>query len=70
MRNYDMAAERKELIERSKALFFKTDGATITCSKTIIRLPALVGNVINADGSYDWGALLVFMEFIEKGLIK
>jgi len=67
MENYDLEAARADLITKSKALLmknWKADGGVYENYNSITGVGA---DVTNADGFYHWGALLTFMEFIERG---
>ncbi|MXV17233.1 MGH1-like glycoside hydrolase domain-containing protein [Hufsiella ginkgonis] len=70
LKNYETAPARAELIQKSRELFFKNWRLNNGVYENYNAVTGQGGDVINADGSYHWGALLVFMEFIEKGLIR
>lgn len=67
MRNYHQAAARTDLIEKSRTLLLKNwreDGGVY---ENYNSMNGKGNDVTNADGFYHWGALLTFIEFIEKG---
>jgi putative isomerase len=70
LRNYETTQARADLIERSRTLFLKNWNKEKAVYENNNALTGEGGDVLNADGSYHWGALLVFMEFIERGMIK
>jgi putative isomerase len=66
MRNYDLKDARADLITKSKALLmqnWKEDGGVYENYNSVNGKGT---DVTNADGFYHWGALLVFMEFLER----
>jgi len=70
MRNYNVDDARKDLVEKSKALLMKNlkkDGGVYENYNSVT---GEGGDVNSADGFYHWGALLTFMELIEKGYMK
>jgi putative isomerase len=65
MQNYDVKDARADLIAKSKALLmqnWKEDGGVYENYNSVNGKGSDVGS---ADGFYHWGALLVFMEFLE-----
>ena len=70
MRNYDLTATRKDLIDKSKALLLKHWKEEGTVYENYNSVTGHGNDVPNADGFYHWGALLTFIEFIEKGYMK
>ena len=69
MRNYKVTEARADLIEKSRALLMKNllkDGGVYENYNAV---SGEAGDVNSADGFYHWGALLTFMELIEKGFI-
>ncbi len=67
MRNYPVQAARLDLIAKSKALLLKNwkkDGGVYENYNSV---SGEGGDVNSADGFYHWGALLTFIELIEKG---
>jgi hypothetical protein len=70
MRNYDLKDTRMDLIGKSKNLFFKNWKADGGVYENYNSVNGIGGDVINADGFYHWGALLTFMEFIERGYMQ
>jgi len=70
MTNYDLKEARADLISKSKNLLLKNwreDGGVYENYNSIT---GKGNDVRNSDGFYHWGALLTFMEFIEKGYVK
>lgn len=70
LRNYNTADVRADLVQKSKKLFLQTWRANGSVYENYNAVTGDGGDVPNADSSYHWGALLVFMEFLEKGYIK
>ncbi len=69
MRNYKVTEARADLIEKSRGLLMKNllkDGGVYENYNAV---SGEAGDVNSADGFYHWGALLTFMELIEKGFI-
>jgi hypothetical protein len=67
MQQYKLPEARADLIKRSKALLMKNwkkEGGIYENYNTVT---GEGGDVGSADAFYHWGALLTFMEFIEKG---
>ena len=69
LKNYDLRG-RASLIEKSKELFFKNWRTNQGVYENYNSVTGEGGDVANADASYHWGALLVFIEFIERRYIK
>ena len=70
MMNYDLKEARADLIAKSKSLLLKNwkeDGGVYENYNSVTGKGS---DVTNADGFYHWGALLTFMEFIEKGYMR
>lgn len=70
MHNYALPEARADLISRSRQLFLKhwlKDGSVYENYNAVTGEGS---DVVNADAFYHWGALLVFIEFIEKGYVK
>lgn len=67
MRNYDLADARADLIAKSKALLMKTWLTNGTVFENYNSITGEGNDVSSADGFYHWGALLIFMAFLEKG---
>ncbi|MDP4250345.1 MAG: trehalase family glycosidase [Bacteroidota bacterium] len=68
MRNYHLPEARLDLISKSKALLmqnWKADGGVYENYNSVT---GTGGDVHSADGFYHWGALLTFIEFVERGL--
>ncbi|HQS54380.1 MAG TPA: trehalase family glycosidase, partial [Sediminibacterium sp.] len=68
MRNYQLPEARKDLTEKSKALFLKSwkeDGGIYENYNSVTGQGS---DVRNADGYYHWGALLAFMSLLESEL--
>lgn len=70
MRNYDLKAARADLINKSEALFMKNWKATGGVYENYNAVDGRGDDVRNSDGFYHWGALLVFMKFMEEGYMK
>jgi hypothetical protein len=70
MENYDIKPARTDLIERSRKLFLKSWEKDGSIYENYNSVTGAGDDVVNADGFYHWGALLTFMEFIEKGYMK
>lgn len=67
MQQYQLPEARTDLITRSKALLMKNwkkEGGIYENYNTVT---GEGGDVGSADAFYHWGALLTFMEFVEKG---
>jgi len=67
MRNYNLGTARADLISKSKALLLKNWDADGGVYENYNSVTGKADDVTNADGFYHWGALLTFMDFIEKG---
>lgn len=67
MRNYDLPEARADLIAKSKALFMKNWEKEGGVYENYNSVTGEGGDVRSADAFYHWGALLTFMEFLEKG---
>lgn len=70
MQNYDVKAARLDLVKRSGDLFlqnWRNDGGIY---ENYNATTGEGGDVLNADSFYHWGALLTFIEFMEKGYMK
>ena len=67
MLNYDVKAAKKDLVEKSRNLLLKNWTATGGVFENYNAVTGEGDDVYNADGFYHWGALLGFMEFIDKG---
>ncbi len=70
MRNYHLKAAREDLISKSEVLFMKNWKATKGVYENYNSVNGRGDDVPNSDGFYHWGALLVFMKFIEDGYMK
>jgi putative isomerase len=70
MKNYDVKPARTDLIERSRKLFLKSWEKDGSIYENYNSVTGAGDDVVNADGFYHWGALLTFMEFIEKGYMN
>ena len=70
MENYDLKDARADLINKSKALLMKNWKAEGGVYENYNSVTGTGGDVKSADAFYHWGALLTFMEFIEKGYLK
>jgi neutral trehalase len=67
MQNYALPEARADLIARSKALLMKNWKAEGGVYENYNSVTGTGGDVNSADAFYHWGALLTFMEFIERG---
>jgi putative isomerase len=67
MRNYALTDARADLITKSKALLMKTWRTNGTVFENYNAITGEGNDVSSADGFYHWGALLIFMAFLEKG---
>lgn len=70
LRNYNTTSVRTEFVKKSRDLFLQNWRKTGGVYENYNAETGEGGDVVNADGSYHWGALLAFLEFIEKGLVK
>jgi len=66
MQKYDVKEAREDLVSRSKSLFMKNWKNGGFVFENYNSLTGQGDDVCNADGYYHWGALLTFMEFLEK----
>ena len=67
MRNYDLKDARTDLINKSKDLLMKNWKESGGIFENYNSVTGAGNDVKNADGFYHWGALLTFIEFMEKG---
>lgn len=67
MQNYMLSDARADLIARSKALLMKNWKAEGGVYENYNSVTGTGGDVNSADAFYHWGALLTFMEFVERG---
>ena len=70
MTNYDLKDARTELINKSKNLLMKNWKENGGVYENYNATDGKGYDVGSSDGFYHWGALLTFMEFIEKGYFK
>jgi neutral trehalase len=70
MRNYDLKAAREDLVNKSAALFMKNWKANRGVYENYNAVDGRGDDVSNSDGFYHWGALLVFMKFMEEGYMQ
>jgi putative isomerase len=70
MLNYDLKDARTDLVGKSRDLLLKNWAATGGVFENYNAVSGKGDDVYNADGFYHWGALLGFMEFIEKGYMN
>lgn len=70
MQNYDVKDARADLISKSRNLLIKNWKENGGVFENYNSVTGKGNDVRNADGFYHWGALLSFMEFIEKGHMK
>lgn len=68
MQQYDVRDARQDLIDRSKHLLLMNYNANGGIFENYNSKTGQGDDVHNADGFYHWGALLTYMEFLEKGL--
>ncbi|MBZ5856930.1 MGH1-like glycoside hydrolase domain-containing protein [Flavihumibacter profundi] len=67
MRNYNVPEARQDLVKKSKALLMKNWNKDGGVYENYNSTSGEGGDVTSADGFYHWGALLTFIELIEKG---
>ncbi len=67
---YAVGEARTDLIDKSQNLLLKNWKETGGVFENYNAVTGKGNDVFNADGFYHWGALLSFMEFIEKGYLK
>jgi neutral trehalase len=67
MQNYNLKTAREDLISKSKALLMKNWKAEGGVYENYNSVTGEGGDVKSADAFYHWGALLTFMEFMERG---
>jgi len=70
MQNYKLPEARADLIAKSKALLMKNWKADGGVYENYNSVTGMGGDVNSADAFYHWGALLTFMEFLEKGYMS
>ncbi|CAN5435159.1 hypothetical protein BH11BAC5_BH11BAC5_09380 [soil metagenome] len=70
MQQYDVKDARADLVNKSKNLLMKNWKENGGVFENYNAVTGKGDDVYNADGFYHWGALLTFMEFIEKGYMK
>ncbi|MDN3658172.1 trehalase family glycosidase [Ferruginibacter paludis] len=70
MQQYDVKNARADLINKSKNLLLKNWKENGGVFENYNAVTGKGDDVYNADGFYHWGALLGFMEFIERGYMK
>ncbi|HEX5552002.1 MAG TPA: trehalase family glycosidase [Chitinophagaceae bacterium] len=70
MRNYNLKAAREDLVNKSEALFMKNWKANSGVYENYNSVDGRGDDVSNSDGFYHWGALLVFMKFMEAGYMQ
>jgi hypothetical protein len=70
MQQYLLPEARADLIARSKALLMKNWKKEGGIYENYNTLTGEGGDVGSADAFYHWGALLTFMEFVEKGYMS
>lgn len=69
MRNYDIPNARNDLIDKSRNLIMKNWKKNGGIFENYNSITGEGDDVHNADGFYHWGALLTFMDFLEKGYL-
>jgi hypothetical protein len=67
LRNYDLPAARKDLVERSRALLLESWRASRSIYENYNATTGEGGDVKSAENFYHWGALLGFIGLIESG---
>lgn len=67
LRNYNVSAARKDLVQRSRELLLKSWRASRAVYENYNGATGEGGDVKNADSFYHWGALLGFVSFLERG---
>jgi len=70
MLNYDVKDARADIVRKSKELLLKNWRENGGVFENYNSVTGQGNDVNNADGFYHWGALLAFMEFIDKGYLK
>jgi putative isomerase len=70
MQNYNVKDARTDLINKSRNLLIKNWKENGGVFENYNSVTGKGNDVHNADGFYHWGALLTFMEFIEKGYMN
>jgi putative isomerase len=70
MQNYNLKDAREDLISKSKKLLMKNWKAEGGVYENYNSVTGEGGDVKSADAFYHWGALLTFMEFIERGYLS
>ena len=67
LRNYDVADARAQLVEKSRNLFLKEWKSNRHVHENYNAKLGVGDDVKSSDAFYHWGALLVFMDAIERG---
>ncbi len=67
LRNYDFTEPRTKLVERSRALFLKEWNTQRHVHENYNAIQGIGDDVTSSDRFYHWGALLMFMDAIERG---
>jgi len=70
MQNYNVKDARTDLVNKSRNLLIRNWKENGGVFENYNSVTGKGNDVHNADGFYHWGALLSFMEFIEKGYMK
>ena len=70
MRNYDLPDAKKDLVEKSSKLLSKSWNGEHHVYENYNSVTGAGDDVKNSDKFYHWGALIGFIEFIEKGFVK
>lgn len=68
LRNYDVSAARKDLVERSRALLLEGWRASRAVHENYNATTGAGGDVTSSDSLYHWGALLGLIGFMERGV--
>ena len=67
LRNYEFADARAQVVEKSKALFSKEWQSNRHVHENYNAMLGVGDDVTSSDAFYHWGALLVFIEALERG---
>jgi len=69
LRNYDLPAARRDLIEKSKKLLLKSWLSEGHVYENYNADTGVGDDVGSSDKFYHWGAMLEFMSFIDNGTV-
>ena len=70
MRNYNVPDARKDMVEKSAKLILKSWNGEHHVYENYNSVTGAGDDVRNSDKFYHWGALIGFIDFIEKGFVK